>query len=884
MKKFAMALVAFISTILMCFGVAACDINLGGILDKDPSSGSNSGSSVAGKIYVFEDATIKFDSSVSDEEKAEMNEQLEYLKSMYSDSQMTFKKDGTCLISTGAGLSTQFYTQNENVVRLYFDKSDLNADEYTTEFTVNRGKLESKMEEDGFTVTVIYVYSKDYSDGSSGNNDKDNSSDPYSVAGKVYRYSDLSVKFDDSVSKEDREIINNSLEFVKGMYEGTKVAFLKDGTCLILMEGRISTQYYVQKEHNVYLFNSANDYKENENAVVVEVKKDEIVITSGDEGYSFLISYKYDGLYNSDTFGKGDGNHGNNDNDKDPGNSDKDPAKPGTTTSEVAGKVYVFYNVDIKIETDLPFDKSEIEKLESKYKDSQVAFNKDGTCVVTMGGEKETFYYRQNGNDVYLFDSRSEAEKGDITQAVAVKVNGSNIEICNSMPGFTVVVMYKYGGTIADNPGNSGNSGNNDNPGNSGQENRPGTAIVDVAGKVYRFVGLEVSYDENLPYDDVFGEVDIDRVEKMYDGSEIAFNNDETYVTVMSGYVEKGYYVQNGNVVYIFTDKQDYLHGNLSEAVKLFVEENSVKLVNSMDGITVALVFKYNRENGGLDIPDDPDHGYDKPDKPDDPGHDWDKDDVSSITGRSYLYEYSEFELGPDAGEEDIEDMNEWYKDVEIVFKEDGLCLMIWWGQGTERMYYVQEGNEVYLYENSIVAGKGDKSEAMLFTMYGKKLVIVWEEIEKDIKMTSVFRLNESGNSGNSGSGGGWDVDHPSDDEPAYDKDISVAGKFFEYYDYKVLNEEELGDNDPPMLGMYMNTTFAFYEDGTFVQNTQGYTASLYYVQEGEVIYVFLSLEDYKENNRENTITLTFVEGRIYLTETQFGIVITTIYKCGGLI
>ncbi len=137
MKKFALALVAVISTLLMCLSFAACS------------------SDVVGNTYVFDDAKFEFTSDVSAEDRAEMESGLGEMKEMYSEVEFTFKEDGTC---TGIESTVVYYVQEGDTVYLYESKEKADANDKTdcSTLKVDGKKLIMEESDDGITLKVIF--------------------------------------------------------------------------------------------------------------------------------------------------------------------------------------------------------------------------------------------------------------------------------------------------------------------------------------------------------------------------------------------------------------------------------------------------------------------------------------------------------------------------------------------------------------------------------------------------------------------------------------------------------------------------------------------------------------------------------------------------------
>lgn len=142
MKKFALALVAVISTLLMCLSFAACS------------------SDVVGNTYVFDDFKLEFSAGISDSEKAEIENEFEEMKEIYGKIEFTFKEDGSC---PGIMFEEEFYFQEGDTI--YFVRNKEQADAKDTshcEFTlkVDGNKLMytdgGDLGESDYKVTTIF--------------------------------------------------------------------------------------------------------------------------------------------------------------------------------------------------------------------------------------------------------------------------------------------------------------------------------------------------------------------------------------------------------------------------------------------------------------------------------------------------------------------------------------------------------------------------------------------------------------------------------------------------------------------------------------------------------------------------------------------------------
>ncbi|MDE7440114.1 MAG: hypothetical protein K2N23_06380 [Clostridia bacterium] len=144
MKKFTLALVAVLSAILMCFGMAAC------------SSG------VAGNTYVFSDVKIEYPEGTTDEMKTMIEAGLASMKEGMKDTGFKFKDDGTCVsVVKGEEQADEviYYVQDGNTIYLYETKEEADAgnkDEAEMTLKVNGSKLERSGEEGGVNMTIVF--------------------------------------------------------------------------------------------------------------------------------------------------------------------------------------------------------------------------------------------------------------------------------------------------------------------------------------------------------------------------------------------------------------------------------------------------------------------------------------------------------------------------------------------------------------------------------------------------------------------------------------------------------------------------------------------------------------------------------------------------------
>ena len=84
--------------------------------------------------------------------------------------------------------------------------------------------------------------------------------------------------------------------------------------------------------------------------------------------------------------------------------------------------------------------------------------------------------------------------------------------------------------------------------------------------------------------------------------------------------------------------------------------------------------------------------------------------------------------------ESGLGEMKEMYSEVEFTFKEDGTCT----GIESTVVYYVQEGDTVYLYESKEKADANDKTDCSTLKVDGKKLIM--EESDDGITLKVIFK------------------------------------------------------------------------------------------------------------------------------------------------
>ncbi len=142
MKKFTLALVAVISAILMCFGMAACS------------------SPVAGNTYVFDDVKVTVADGSADGMQEAINQAIESIKEGYSSAEIKFDNDNTCTMTIGTNSTTSYYSQDGATVYMYENKEDAVANNKDKAedgtLKVSGSKIEMTMEEGGMKATITF--------------------------------------------------------------------------------------------------------------------------------------------------------------------------------------------------------------------------------------------------------------------------------------------------------------------------------------------------------------------------------------------------------------------------------------------------------------------------------------------------------------------------------------------------------------------------------------------------------------------------------------------------------------------------------------------------------------------------------------------------------
>ena len=132
MKKISLALVAVISAIFMCFGIAACS------------------SSVAGNTY-------KYDSFEINGEKSDFLNDM--LKIYLAGCEITFNEDGTYVAKMFGEEKTAYYIQDGKTVFCYTSKEDAEEGDISKAeqtITVSGKKIKMFNDEMGYDMTIIF--------------------------------------------------------------------------------------------------------------------------------------------------------------------------------------------------------------------------------------------------------------------------------------------------------------------------------------------------------------------------------------------------------------------------------------------------------------------------------------------------------------------------------------------------------------------------------------------------------------------------------------------------------------------------------------------------------------------------------------------------------
>ena len=110
-------------------------------------------------------------------------------------------------------------------------------------------------------------------------------------------------------------------------------------------------------------------------------------------------------------------------------------------SKDVKGNTYVFD--DVKISADGASD-AEIEAAEAMiklgYASASVKFNDDGTCVLSMGGEEMTGYYKQDGKKVYV--GETEDFNTDDSEYY-FESSGSKLKVTMEEGGMKATITFK---------------------------------------------------------------------------------------------------------------------------------------------------------------------------------------------------------------------------------------------------------------------------------------------------------------------------------------------------------------------------------------------------------------------------------------------------------
>ena len=118
--------------------------------------------------------------------------------------------------------------------------------------------------------------------------------------------------------------------------------------------------------------------------------------------------------------------------------------------SDVAGNTYVFDSVTVKFDSSVSEEDKEeanedAEQTKAMYEQGgfEITFNSDGTYTQKMGEYEDSGYYVQDGDKLYIYDTKEEADEGDTSKATLFKVDGKKIVIEDSGDGITMVLTFK---------------------------------------------------------------------------------------------------------------------------------------------------------------------------------------------------------------------------------------------------------------------------------------------------------------------------------------------------------------------------------------------------------------------------------------------------------
>lgn len=500
-----------------------------------------------------------------------------------------------------------------------------------------------------------------------------------------------------------------------------------------------------------------------------------------------------------------------------------DSSQPGTGDSWeefdgiVEGRVFVFSDVkftyDSTVAEEDKLSKSEIAEWKKEYKNSELVFKDDNVCVLSWGadGQSSPAYYFQDGTKVYVFGDKDDAKAGDKTKAEGYfKVDGKKLSISFTEDGITQTMIYTYDRVYKDS---------SSTPGGEGDENSSA-----LAGKVYTFDDLQVSYDSTVSKDDKLSDADINEGRKAYKGMEFAFYKNGLCTISFNGEDAVVYYVQKENTAYIYDSKTDADRGNTSQATfKITVEKNKISIANEAGGITITLIFKYKGPASGI------------PQTPDDGGYDKD-----GVAGKIYVFadysvEYGSTAINPPTDEE-LARMEARLDGCTLIFYSDGTFLTLIDGE-EHNMYYIEMGSTLYIFRNESDAIKGDttKAEGYKITVINDEIVFFADHDGITFVMTFVYKgevaddkptkpgEGDSGNSGNT-------------DKKDY---VDVAGMTGTVIDYEFLDGELSEGTHIKLRASLANTQIVFNYDGSVNWITAEETYTLYYEQNENVAYVY---------------------------------------------
>ncbi|MDE6613420.1 MAG: hypothetical protein K2K28_02580 [Clostridia bacterium] len=128
MKKLVISMVAVVSAIIMCFALAGCS--------KD----------VKGNTYVFSDVKITAENDSLTQEQ--IDAAANGIKEMYGEMTISFKDDGTFVMTMGEHQETGNYKQDGD--KVYLD------DETDVYLEVSGSKISMTMSEDGMKATIEF--------------------------------------------------------------------------------------------------------------------------------------------------------------------------------------------------------------------------------------------------------------------------------------------------------------------------------------------------------------------------------------------------------------------------------------------------------------------------------------------------------------------------------------------------------------------------------------------------------------------------------------------------------------------------------------------------------------------------------------------------------